>query len=163
MKSLVVYASRTGNTKVIASLIADSLGERGEATLADVGHAPTDLGQFDLVIIGGPTEGHGMTPAMSAYLERLDANKLRDKPIAVFDTRLAWPRALSGSAAEGIARRLRSGGALLAAPPESFIVSTKPELKPGELEHADRWARQVTQIVQPRKTPQEVHEFVPPA
>lgn len=157
MKSLVVYASRTGNTKVIASLIADSLNKRGDATLADVTRAPTDLGQFDLVIIGGPTEGHGMTPAMTAYLERLDADGVRHAQFAAFDTRLAWPRALSGSAADGIAGRLRARGARLAVSPESFIVSTKPELKPGELEHADRWVREVAQIVQPRQTREEAH------
>lgn len=149
MDTVVIYATRSGNTKQIASVIAHSLSEWGDAELFDVEHAPVDLDRFDLVVIGGPTEAHGMTPSMTAYLERLGATTLRHRPAAAFDTRLAWPRILSGSAAEGIVQRLRAAGALLAAQPESFIVSTKPELQPGELEHADRWARQLAQAVSP--------------
>ncbi len=152
MDSAVIYATRSGNTREVACVIADSLRERGSADLFDVEHAPVDLDRFDLVVIGGPTEAHGMTPPMKAYLERLDAHTLRHRTAAAFDTRLAWPRVLSGSAAEGIAKRLRSAGALLATPPESFIVSSKPELQPGELEHASRWARSVAQVVSPAKS-----------
>jgi menaquinone-dependent protoporphyrinogen IX oxidase len=152
MNSVVVYATRKGNTKLVAQKIADVLGERGSVELCDVDRAPADMSRFDLVVIGGPTEGHGVTPAMNAYLDRLDEATLRARPSAAFDTRLAWPRVLSGSAAEGIAQRLRGAGALMAAGPESFIVSTKQELASGELEHAAHWARQIAQAVSPATT-----------
>lgn len=152
MDTAVIYATRSGNTKQVATAIADSLRERGSAELFDVDSAPADLKRFDLVVIGGPTEAHGVTAQMKAYLERIDGTTLSNRPAAAFDTRLAWPRVLSGSAAEGIAQHLSAAGAQLAAPPESFIVSRKPELQPGELDHAGRWARQVAQVVSPNKS-----------
>jgi hypothetical protein len=59
---------------------------------------------------------------------------------AGFDTRLRWPRWLSGSAATGITQRLGRAGARVIAPAESFIVSTAPLLEPGEEERATAWA-----------------------
>jgi len=51
---------------------------------------------------------------------------------------------------EVIAKRLRAAGARLVVAPESFIVSTKPELKPGELERAGRWALEVVATIDGR-------------
>ena len=150
MNSTVIYASRSGNTKHVAERVADALRERGEVELYEVENAPTDLSHADLVVIGGPTEAHGMTTPMTDYLDRLDQGSVQHRPVAVFDTRLSWPRVLSGSAAEGITRQLRAAGALMVLTPESFIVSSKPELQPGELDRASRWANEVAQAVHPR-------------
>jgi flavodoxin len=150
MNSTVIYASRSGNTQHVAERVADALRERGDVEIFEVEKAPTDLSHADLVVIGGPTEAHGMTAPMSEYLDRLDSASLQHRPVAVFDTRLAWPRFLSGSAAEGISRKLRADGALVVLTPESFIVSSKPELQPGELDRATRWANEVAQAVHPR-------------
>lgn len=150
MNSIVIYASRSGNTKHVAERVAEALRERGDVEVYEVEDAPTDLSHADLVVIGGPTEAHGMTPPMSDYLDRIDEGSVQHRPVAVFDTRLAWPRVLSGSAAEGIARQLRTDGALMILTPESFIVSSKPELQPGELDRAGRWANDVAQAVHPR-------------
>ena len=147
MNTVVIYASRSGNTKKVADAVAEVLGERGTVEIHSVDDAPKDLRPFDLVVIGGPTEAHGMTPPMKGYLDSIEASSIHAKSCAAFDTRLAWPRLLSGSAAEGIARWLREHDASLVASPESFIVSTKPELQPGELEHAHRWARAVAQLL----------------
>jgi flavodoxin len=152
MKTAVIYATRSGNTKRVAEQIAEALRERGTAELYEAAAAPADLHDFDLVVIGGPTEAHGMTPPIKDYLARLVEGSVRSHVAAAFDTRLAWPRALSGSAAEGIATDLRAKGALVATAPESFIVSRKPELKEGELERAGRWARGLAQSVSPRTT-----------
>jgi len=152
MKTAVIYATRSGNTKRVAEHIAEALRERGTADLYETATAPADLHDFDLVVIGGPTEGHGMTPPIKAYLARLGEGSVRGHVAAAFDTRLAWPRALSGSAAEGIATDLRAKGAIVATAPESFIVSRKPELQPGELERAGRWARGLAQSLSPRTT-----------
>ena len=145
MKIVVIYATRSGNTKRVADAVAGVLGERGTVEIHSVDDAPRDLRDFDLVVIGGPTEAHGMTPLMKGYLDAIDAASVKDRPCAAFDTRLAWPRVLAGSAAEGIARWLREHDASVVASPESFIVSMKPELQPGELEHAHRWARAIAQ------------------
>jgi hypothetical protein len=81
-----------------------------------------------------------MTPDMSGYLDRLDIASVRARPVAAFDTRINWPRLLSGSAASGIAKRLESAGARVMEPEGSFIVNTEPALLSGELERARTWA-----------------------
>jgi flavodoxin len=57
MKSLVIYASRTGNTKTIAEAIAEAMHKRGAVEVFDAEHAPTTLPESDLVFIGGPRSG----------------------------------------------------------------------------------------------------------
>jgi len=93
----------------------------------------------DLVLIGGPTEGHRATPAVLEFIEALPVHALRDRAAAAFDTRVDWPRWLSGSAASDIAKKLTAHGARLIAEPQSFIVSMKPALLPDELDRARAW------------------------
>ena len=147
MRSVIVYATRSGNTRRVAEEIGRVLAERGDVELFDVAAAPGRLPEADLVVVGGPTEGHGVTPAMVSFLDSLASEAVAGKAAAAFDTRLAWPRVLSGSAAAGIADRLRAAGARLVTSPQSFIVSTKPELKPGELERAHEWATSLAEMV----------------
>ena len=150
MECVVIYASRSGNTRRVAEQITETLRTRGHAELFEIGAAPGDLSPFDLVFVGGPTEGHGVTPEMRNYLGRIAPGALERKPAAVFDTRLAWPRFLSGAAGDGIARQLKSLGAHLVLSPESFIVSSKPELQPGELDRAGTWANDVYEAAEQR-------------
>lgn len=141
MKSLVVYASRSGNTRRIAEAIAEALRARGTVDLWSADEAPARPPEaIDLVVIGGPTEAHGMTEPVARLFERLEPRALEGRAAAAFDTRLRWPRWLSGSAADDIARRLREAGARVIAPGESFMVSRKPLLEPGEAERATAWA-----------------------
>jgi flavodoxin len=152
MNALVIYATRTGNTRRVAEAMAEALRARGlVVTLHDVAEAPGLLPQdTDLLLIGGPTEGHGMTPPMASYLQRLDRTGLRNVMAAAFDTRLWWPRILSGSAAASIARTLRDKGARVVDDEMSFIVSMKPELVAGEIERAADWARGLAEGVDRR-------------
>jgi flavodoxin len=141
MQSLVIYTSRSGNTRRIAEAIAGGLRTRGPVQLLEVDEVPATLPEAtDLVVIGGPTEGHGMTEPLTRFFDRLAPGALRDMPAAGFDTRLRWPRWLSGSAAASVTQRLRRAGARVIAPAESFIVSTRPLLEPGEVERAAAWA-----------------------
>ncbi|HET8587619.1 MAG TPA: hypothetical protein VFM74_07065, partial [Candidatus Limnocylindria bacterium] len=95
------------------------------------------------VLIGGPTEQHGATIEIAELFARIPAAAFAGRPCAAFDTRLRWPHWLSGSAAAKIAERLEENGAHVIAPPESFIVSMKPELEPGEEQRARAWAASV--------------------
>ena len=148
MKSVVVYGSRSGNTRRVAATIAEVLRTRGQVDLLAAETAPRGLPLgTDLLIVGGPTEGHGMTEPVEHYLEVLELSSVDGLSVAAFDTRLRWPKVLSGSAAEGIAKRLTTDGAELIVPPESFMVSRKPELEPGELPRATAWATTIADAV----------------
>lgn len=153
MHTIVIYGSRTGNTERLATAIAESLRQFGPVKLQPVeGAWPEVLPGTDLLIVGGPTEGHGMTEPIKQFLDTLQLPALDPVFVAAFDTRLSWPRLLSGSAAEGIAQRLVHAGGDLVVPAESFIVTRVPELEPGELERAVTWATSVAQAVMSRVT-----------
>lgn len=144
MKVLVVYASRYGNTRMIAQAIADALAGTATVQLAPVASAPPSADGFDLLIVGGPTEQHGMTAEMAAFLKSFGT--VRGTRAIAFDTRLRGPRWLWGSAASRIAETLKRAGAELVAPEQSFHVTRQalrggtPELEEGEIERAEEWA-----------------------
>lgn len=148
MKALIVYASRKGNTRRVAEQIARSVGKDATVELLECSDAPSRLPPSDVMFIGGPTEGHSASPPMVEFLDRLVADSMAGRMTAVFDTRVAWPRILSGSAADAIAQRLGALGAVIVGAPGSFIVTMKPELKKGELERAARWARDISARIQ---------------
>jgi flavodoxin len=154
MKSIVIYASHYGNTQEIAEAIGDALRASGPTQVCSIDAVPVPLpDQIDLVVMGGPTESHGLPEDLKRYLDRLEPGALHDKAVAVFDTRLNWPHWLSGSASAELAKRLDILGTWLIAPPESFLVSsgtgkvTKPMLRPGELERAVEWAKSLTRLM----------------
>jgi flavodoxin len=150
MHAEIVYCSHSGNTKRLAEAIADTIGSRGHADVVPVDSAAATIADaVDLLIIGSPTEGHGIPQEMRRFLERLDPESVRGRHVAAFDSRVRWPRILSGSAAAGIAKRLTAKGARLVAPPGSFIVTTEPALEEGELERARAWAAAVADAVTP--------------
>lgn len=142
MNSAVIYGSRFGNTQKIAYAIAAGLRAWGtvEVLAAENAHG-IRLHGYDLVVLGGPTEGHGVTKAMADYVDQI-GDAFTGVNAAAFDTRLTWPKWMSGSAAGDIAKRLQGFGASLVAQPASFLVTGKPPaLEPGELERAEGWAR----------------------
>ena len=144
MKSVVVFGSRSGNTRRVAQAIAGALEEYGPVRLVAAEDASATVWDHcDLLIVGGQTEGRHATPPVRAFFDRLPSHALRGLDAAAFDTRLDWPRLLSGSAASDIRRRLLAAGANMVAAPESFRVTGKPALRHGELERAPIWARHV--------------------
>src|SRR5579884_2519829 len=146
MKTIVVYESRFGNTERIARAIAAGLEAAGPVSLVRATDGSTlDVDGVDLLVVGGPTEGHGVSPTFRAWLAQLPPNALNGVAAASFDTRLRWPAFLSGSAARGIAKTLQKKGARLVAPPESFLVDSAREsaLLEGESERASGWAAKI--------------------
>jgi len=149
MKALVVYDSQFGNTRWIAQAAGDALAGAAEVQVVPVAEAAPLPEALDLLVVGGPTQGHGASPGMKALLDSIGRGSLEGVPAAAFDTRFRMPRWLSGSAAGVIARRLRTAGARLVASPESFFVARAKEgpLLPGELERAGAWARAILEAV----------------
>jgi flavodoxin len=154
MRSIVYYASHSGNTERAAAVIADALRAHGPVELAHVSDGPGAISdEVDLVVVGGPTEGHGMVPEMVEFLDSLPGHALAGHHAAAFDTRLNWPSWASGSAAVGIRERLELAGARAPVPIESFIVSMKPEISDRELERAGTWAASlVSRVMAPLTT-----------
>ena len=142
MNSLVIYGSRHGNTRKLAEAIAGELRKHGTAQLMSAEKVPSILPeQTELVVVGGPTEAHGMTQPMSELFDRLGRGALNGVKAAAFDTRLRWPKWLSGSAGGGIVKELELAGASMLSPEVSFFVGGQlPVLEPGELERAAAWA-----------------------
>jgi flavodoxin len=153
MNSLVVYGSRHGNTRKIAEAIAGELGKHGVVHVVSAEDAPQFLAEpTDLVVVGGPTEAHRMTEPVAQLFDGMPKGRLVGKAAAAFDTRLRWPAWLSGSAASGIAQRLRQARARVIAPEVSFFVGGKlPALEPGEVERAAAWAASLAATVESKE------------
>ena len=152
MNSIVIYGSRHGNTKKIAESIASELRRHGTAHLFSVDHAPEAIPkETDLVVVGGPTEAHRMTEPMVKFFGQFGKGEFEGIAAAGFDTRLRWPRWLSGSAGAGITNQLRKVGAEVIDSEASFVVTGKyPVLEPGELERATAWAASLAERVKSR-------------
>jgi len=172
MKTVIVYESMYGNTRVIADAIAQGLGPECEAAVVPVSQArPQLLDGADLVVVGGPTHVHGMSRASTRKGAAEAARKpgsqltleagaegpgLRDwladlgpvnAPAAAFDTRVEGPAVLTGQASKGIARLLRQHGLTMAAKPESFLVTKANQLRDGEQDRARNWGRHLASNV----------------
>jgi len=156
MRALVVFDTTFGNTARLARAIGETLAAgAGSAVdvrpVALVGFA--DLAGLDLLVVGGPTQRHGLSRTLAEWLDGLGHGTLSGVRAAAFDTRYRMPRLLTGSAATGAAKRLGRAGCRLAVAPESFFVARdRPPageqrhhdaegLEPGEVERAAAWAR----------------------
>ena len=142
MNTLIIYDSTFGNTAQVAQVMADKLGEHGTVRIALANEAGlSEMKEIDLLIVGGPTQRHGVSPAIRDLLERLPRRTLRGAGAAAFDTRYHMAAWKSGSAAHRIASKLKRTGASLLVEPESFFVAEREgPLEEGELERAARWA-----------------------
>lgn len=153
MNSLVVYESSFGNTERIAQAVHAYLATAGDARIVAVGAAEAALADVpELLVVGGPTQRHRMSPTLEALLRALPRRSLRGVSGAAFDTRYDMNPFLSGSAARQIERLLRRAGCRTIVSPESFFITMdRPpegkkrrhdveELASGELQRARAWA-----------------------
>jgi hypothetical protein len=164
MRALVVYESMYGNTRVVASEIADGLRAGYEVTVVPVAEVTAELvAEADLLVAGGPTHMHGLSSAssrrMAAKAAAQDGSELRLDPdaggvglhdwlndigrrdglAAAFDTRINGVPPFTGRASRPIAKLLKRHGYRLVAAPESFLVSSQSALLDGEAARARRW------------------------
>ena len=70
MNSIVIYSSRTGNTKQVAEAIVGVLPEG--TPCVPVNEAPADLSQYDLVFMGFWADQGNADKAAQAVLKRID-------------------------------------------------------------------------------------------
>jgi flavodoxin len=110
MKAIVIYDTQFGNTEQIAKTLASGMNEQGIAVdCVKVDNIQLDtLTGYDLLAIGGPTHGFGMSSPMKKFMKKLEQVDLEDKKAFAFDTKNRsrfW-----GSAAKGIEKRLKKLG-----------------------------------------------------
>jgi hypothetical protein len=170
MRALVVYESIFGNTRSVALAIAEGLAKELDVEVVEVSEAPPALpSDLDILVIGGPTHGHGLTNPKSRangaeragvrlvsrgagireWLERLVPGPT--PPAAAFDTRIKGPALLWGSAASGAAKLMRSLGfdVLMST---SFVVGGPggepfDRISPEELVRARAWGETLAATV----------------
>jgi Flavodoxin len=173
VKAVVIFESMYGNTRAIAQAVAEGIGADGDVqvTALPVSDASAELtSDADLLVVGGPTHAHGMSrpstrrgahdaaakpdsglrldptadgPGVRDWLAHLEH---RGGLGAAFDTRLDAPPVFTGSAAAGIARKLRRSGVTAITRPESFLVTKKTELCAGETARAREWGTQLSKL-----------------
>lgn len=141
MKMLVVYESEYGNTGTLARAMGEALSEHGEVRVAPIEEV-AGLGRYrpDLLVVGAPTQRHGLPVKTREMLEGLPEGRLGDIAALAFDTRYERARWITGSAAIEIHHILRDLGCRLLASPESFFVEgSEGPLEPGEEVRARSW------------------------
>jgi hypothetical protein len=162
MRALIVYESMYGNTRAIAEAIAEGWGEGAEVRHVRAAKAPSD--EIDLLVVGGPTHIHGMTTSLSRQMavnaahedehveiepDAVDApglcHWLRELPhdpgrnAAAFDTRLDRSPGMTGTAARGIAKRLRHRDYLVGWTASFLVDDSEGPLVEGEFDRARTW------------------------
>lgn len=111
MKTLVVYHSQFGNTKTLAEAVVTGLEGFGPVRVLPVDEpGAKHLDDVDLLVIGGPTQGHGISKTMHAFLAAITGRATDGIKAATFDTRLRGPEILWGSAAKATAATLQRAG-----------------------------------------------------
>jgi len=119
---IVVYDTKFGNTQKIAESIATGLEQSGVAVKC-VGASeanPEALRDFDLIVLGAPTQAFTASKPMKEFIDRLkNVEGLTGKSFYAFDTKL--PSSFSGSAAKYIESRLVRLGLRPAGPRSSAI------------------------------------------
>ncbi|MCU0308059.1 MAG: flavodoxin domain-containing protein [Thermoleophilia bacterium] len=164
MRAVVVYESLYGNTHQVAEAVGEGLRSGGaEVLVLAAQDAAGAIEEADLLVVGGPTHVHGLTSERTLQAAVDGAGKHPDDPApdvsgppmktwleqlphgvgcraAAFDTRMDKPRLITGSAAHGIAKRLRHHGYEVVGEEGSFLIhgGTGP-LVDGELDRARAW------------------------
>ncbi len=87
MKAVVAYSSVYGNTKLVAEAIAQQMRADGvdvDLVNLDEGALGSVIGDF--MFVGSPTRGGRPTRKAKRFLEDLNVDAWRGKPIVLFDT-----------------------------------------------------------------------------
>jgi hypothetical protein len=173
MRTVIVYESMFGNTRLIAQAIAKGLDAQDVRVLGVTEADETALHDVDLVVVGGPTQAWSMSRPSTRrgaplYVRKPDSGLVLEPnadtgpgvrewlgtvgrinaQAAAFDTRIASPVLFTGRASKAVARHLRRHGFTVILPPESFLVDKKSHLLSGELERACAWGKRIAETIE---------------
>lgn len=163
MGALVVYESMFGNTRAVASAVAEGITTVLPADVVEVGQAPPlAYLRTDLLVVGAPTHAFGLSrpqtradaarragrPVLSdgqGLREWLDAADDARLTAAAFDTHARRPN-LPGWASRAALKRLRRLGCTTVGRAASFYVDGyEGPVLDGELDRARAWGAAVAE------------------
>jgi len=144
MKSLIIYDSFFGNTKLLAETIGKELGNDTKVMhVSDF--KQEDLRGISLLIVGSPILGWRPSEKTTAFLMSFGKDQLKGIEVATFDTRMKI--IIHGDATKKMSEMLSNLGAEIIVEPNWFIVTGKEgPLADGELERAKEWAKQIKDL-----------------
>ena len=121
-KAIVLFDTKFGNTEKIAQALALGMEKQGvNVDCTNIENVKIDkLTEFDLIAVGGPTHGFGMSAPMKTFIKKLENSNLKNRRAFAFDTKTGsrfW-----GSAAKGIEKRLERKGMVIVKSHTSAIV-----------------------------------------
>jgi flavorubredoxin len=145
MNSLVIFDSTYGNTEQLARTISEALRQFGHSQAVHIGQEQISaLEDRHLLVLGSPTQRWHATAAVHLFLQSVPAATLKDKLVALFDTRYDQAQWLTGSAAADMAKDLKKLGLRPILSPQSFFVASREgPLLADELERAKIWAAEL--------------------
>ena len=149
MKAIVVYDTKFGNTEKIAKVLAEGMKEQGvTGDSVKVGEVEISrLKEYDLLVIGGPTHGFGISKPMKDFLDKLESAEISGKKAFVFDTKLK--SRFAGSAGKGIEKRLKKLQMSIVRPYASAIVKgTEGPLEEGTEKRFKEIASEIAKLIQ---------------
>lgn len=145
MKSLVIYDSFFGNTKLLAETIGKELGSDTKV-MHVTDFKKEDMRGVGLLVVGSPILGWRPSENISAFLMSFGKDQLKGIKVATFDTRVK--SFIHGDATKKMSEMLSKLGAEVIVEPNWFIVMGKEgPLADGELERAKEWAQKITTVV----------------
>ncbi len=87
MKGIVAYDSVHGNTKQIAEAIAEQIRSEGhEAELINLHGGEKREASGDFLFVGSPTRVGRATGEAKGFLDHIEVNSWKSKPMVAFDT-----------------------------------------------------------------------------
>jgi len=121
MKGIVAYDSVYGNTKLVAEAIAEQIRSEGhEVELITLRDGGGGAAVGDFLFVGSPTRMGRMTKEAKKFIEGLDKEHWKSRPIVAFDTvgpmsedeekRKKWLSRIEKSAATRMQEQARQQG-----------------------------------------------------
>ena len=133
MKGIVAYDSVNGNTKQVAEAMASELAELGHQAelvfLKDGAESPTG----DVLFIGSPTRAMKMTKGTSKFIEALNVEYWKTRPVYVFDT--VGPLSKDAEKRKGQLQMIGNGGKNAAEKMRDLATSHGLHVRPRPVMH----------------------------
>ncbi len=151
MKILIVYDTKFGNTEKVAQAVKLGLENNNDITMLKATEALTiDATDYELIILGSPTNGGRPSPATQAFINSIPAGSLKGRKAAVFDTGSTSEGEgfitktaikIFGYAAPRMAIMLEEKGAKVVSNITFFVKGMEGPVIDGELERTKKWAK----------------------